>query len=235
MVQFCESRRIAMNEYRFFIEHVPAPTGTMLLVTDEQDALRALDWEDYEPRLHRLLRLHYGEGRTRLAANPRISTARRALEAYHAGTLSALDTVRVQTGGTAFQREVWAALRTIQVGTTTTYGRLAAQLGRPKAMRAVGMANGANPIGIVVPCHRVIGADASLTGYGGGIERKRWLLAHERVRIARIDPAADDPHLPGLFPPPHGSAPKLAPRVPAQSGPPASMPANVPAGPPDRS
>lgn len=224
-----------MNGHRFFIEHVPTPTGAMLLVTDEQDVLRALDWEDYEPRMHRLLRLHYGEGRVRLEANPRASTARRALEAYYAGVLSVLDTLRVQTGGTAFQREVWAALRSIQVGTTTTYGSLAAQLGRPKAMRAVGMANGANPIGIVVPCHRVIGADASLTGYGGGIARKHWLLAHEGVTIARINPSADVPHLPGLFPPPHGSAPKPAPRAPAHPGLPASTPLNGRAGPPDRS
>ena len=85
----------------------------------------------------------------------------------------------MKTAGTAFQREVWAALRTIPTGETTTYGRLASQLGRPKAMRAVGMANGANPISIIVPCHRVIGANASLTGYGGGLERKRWLLRHE--------------------------------------------------------
>jgi methylated-DNA-[protein]-cysteine S-methyltransferase len=224
-----------MNGYRFFIERVPTPTGTMLLVTDEQDVLRALDWEDYEPRMHRLLRLHYGEGRTRLEANPQTSTARRALEAYYAGTLSVLDTVRVQTGGTAFQREVWAALRTIPAGTTTTYGRLAAQLGRPKAMRAVGMANGANPIGIVVPCHRVIGADASLTGYGGGIARKRWLLAHEGVRIGRADPDADAPHLPGLSPPPHGSAAKSAPRAPARPGLPVSTPLNGRAGQPGRS
>jgi methylated-DNA-[protein]-cysteine S-methyltransferase len=82
-----------------------------------------------------------------------------------------------------FQREVWKQLRAITAGTTTSYGRLAALLGRSKAMRAVGMANGANPIGIVVPCHRVIGMDGSLTGYGGGIERKRWLLAHEGVSI----------------------------------------------------
>jgi methylated-DNA-[protein]-cysteine S-methyltransferase len=81
--------------------------------------------------------------------------------------------------GTSFQRSVWAALRTIRCGETTSYGRLAAMLGRPKAMRAVGMANGSNPVSIIVPCHRVIGADSSLTGYGGGVERKRWLLQHE--------------------------------------------------------
>ena len=103
-----------------------------------------------------------------------------ALEAFFAGRLQAIDAVAVHTGGTAFQRRVWAALRAIPAGTTTTYGRLAAALGQPTASRAVGLANGANPVVIVVPCHRVIGADGTLTGYGGGIERKRWLLDHER-------------------------------------------------------
>ena len=98
----------------------------------------------------------------------RVVAARRAIEAYFAGALAAIADLPVKTAGTAFQREVWAALRAIPTGETTTYGRLASQLGRPKAMRAVGMANGANPISIIVPCHRVIGANASLTGYGGG-------------------------------------------------------------------
>jgi methylated-DNA-[protein]-cysteine S-methyltransferase len=83
--------------------------------------------------------------------------------------------------GTDFQRTVWQALRRIPCGTTISYGELARRIGRPAAVRAVGLANGANPVGVVVPCHRVIGADGSLTGYGGGIERKRWLLAHERA------------------------------------------------------
>ena len=85
----------------------------------------------------------------------------------------------MQTNGTEFQRDVWAALRTIPAGQTRTYGELAKQINRPAAVRAVGMTNGANPIGIVVPCHRVIGANGTLTGYAGGLERKRWLLEHE--------------------------------------------------------
>ncbi len=105
---------------------------------------------------------------------------RRDIQAYFDGDLTVLDRVPVRTGGTAFQNLVWAALRQIPAAMTTTYGRLAAQIGRPKACRAVGLANGANPVSIVVPCHRVIGADASLTGYGGGLDRKRWLLDHER-------------------------------------------------------
>ena len=90
------------------------------------------------------------------------------------------------TGGTDFQRHVWRALRAIRCGTTVTYGALAQRIGRPAAVRAVGHANGANPISIVVPCHRVIGADRSLTGYGGGIARKRWLLIHEGALLADL-------------------------------------------------
>jgi len=87
----------------------------------------------------------------------------------------------VQTAGTPFQRAVWRALREIPRGATESYSKLAQRIGRPTAVRAVGLANGSNPIGIVVPCHRVIGANGSLTGYGGGMERKRWLLEHERA------------------------------------------------------
>jgi methylated-DNA-[protein]-cysteine S-methyltransferase len=90
----------------------------------------------------------------------------------------------VETGGTVFQRSVWAALRKIPVGQTLSYRALATRLRCPKAVRAVGLANGANPVGIVVPCHRVIGSDGSLTGYGGGVARKRWLLDHEGAGLA---------------------------------------------------
>ena len=86
----------------------------------------------------------------------------------------------VQTAGTPFQREVWQALRKILCGATVSYAQLAERIGRSTAVRAVGLANGSNPVGIVVPCHRVIGSNGSLTGYGGGIERKRWLLEHEK-------------------------------------------------------
>ena len=113
------------------------------------------------------------------------SAARLALEAYFAGELSALDGISTEGAGTDFQRDVWRALRDIPVGQTISYGELARRIDRPKAVRAVGLANGANPIPIVVPCHRVIGANASLTGFGGGLDRKRWLLAHEGVDAAR--------------------------------------------------
>jgi methylated-DNA-[protein]-cysteine S-methyltransferase len=168
------------------LERIPTPCGRMLVMTDDEDNLRVLDWEDHEARMHRLLRLHYGTNNVHLEVRRSASGVRRSLEAYLAGELDAIDAVRVKTGGTAFQREVWAALRTIPVGTTLSYGALAAQLNRPKAVRAVGLANGANPAGVVVPCHRVIGADASLTGYGGGLERKRWLLEHEGVLLPGV-------------------------------------------------
>jgi methylated-DNA-[protein]-cysteine S-methyltransferase len=101
------------------------------------------------------------------------------MDAYFAGEMAALGRVPWTVVGTDFQKTVWRALLDIPAGTTTTYGALAARIGRPAAVRAVGLANGANPVGLVIPCHRVIGADGSLTGYGGGLERKRWLLAHE--------------------------------------------------------
>lgn len=102
-----------------------------------------------------------------------------ALRRYFDGDIHALDALRCDPGGTPFQARVWRALRTIPVGRTWSYATLAREIGDPKAVRAVGFANGANPIAIVIPCHRVIGADGSLVGYGGGLERKRFLLAHE--------------------------------------------------------
>jgi methylated-DNA-[protein]-cysteine S-methyltransferase len=104
---------------------------------------------------------------------------RARLAAFFAGELTALDGIAIELVGSEFQRRVWCALRALPPGTTTSYGALARALGRPAAARAVGAANGANPIWLVVPCHRALGANGALTGYGGGIERKRWLLAHE--------------------------------------------------------
>jgi methylated-DNA-[protein]-cysteine S-methyltransferase len=165
----------------FRVERFNTPTGRMLIVTDDEQRLRAVDWEDHEDRMQRLLQRHVPRGVIRLRGAPRDSPARHALDAYFEGDLDAIRDVPTAAGGTDFQREVWAALRLIPVGLTTSYGALAAALGRPAAVRAVGLANGANPIAIVVPCHRVIGAHGSLTGYGGGLDRKRWLLAHERA------------------------------------------------------
>ena len=162
------------------LEQVGSPIGMILIVSDGT-TLRALDFSDHETRMRLLLRRLYGSF-TLVAAERATGLADR-IQAYFAGDFVALDAIPVETAGTAFQREVWAALRHIPAATTTTYGRLAASIGRPKAVRAVGLANGANPVAIVVPCHRVIGANNNLTGYGGGLERKAWLLAHERGRI----------------------------------------------------
>jgi methylated-DNA-[protein]-cysteine S-methyltransferase len=162
----------------FLLEELETPTGRLLIVTDDGDCLRAVDWQDHEHRLQRLLRLHYGHG-VRLQPTRQASAASGALEAYFDGDLQAIAALQVATNGTGFQREVWEALRRIPTGQTISYRTLALQIGRPAATRAVGLANGSNPIPIVVPCHRVIGTNGALTGYGGGIERKRWLLAHE--------------------------------------------------------
>jgi methylated-DNA-[protein]-cysteine S-methyltransferase len=113
---------------------------------------------------------------------------RDAFSAYFAGEIGQIHTTPWRTAGTAFQRSVWQALCDIPPGVTESYGQLAARIGKPKAVRAVGLANGANPVAIVVPCHRVIGASGGLTGYGGGLHRKRWLLAHEGA--AFVDRAA---------------------------------------------
>jgi len=151
----------------------------MLIVADRDGSLRAVDWREHEARMRHFLRLHYGDIKTLLepARNPNGLT--HAIGRYFDGELNAIDNLPMQTNGTSFQREVWRGLRKIPCGTTVSYAKLAQQIGRPAAIRAVGSANGSNPIGVVVPCHRAIGADGSLTGYGGGLERKLWLLKHE--------------------------------------------------------
>jgi len=161
---------------KLFLERIASPIGTILLVSDGE-ALRALDFHDYEDRMHRLLRRQYGA--YALTDGRADGDAGRCVAAYFEGDLTALDAIPVRTGGSAFQLRVWAALRRIAPGTTTSYGGLAASLGKPTASRAVGLANGANPVALVVPCHRVIGANGGLTGYGGGLPRKAWLLRHE--------------------------------------------------------
>jgi methylated-DNA-[protein]-cysteine S-methyltransferase len=211
----------------FLLERLDTPTGRLLIVTDDsaepERPVRAVDWEDHEHRLQRLLRIHYGTvsaafqqrygastagtqgygasaagpqgfelreapsrlastGSTRPASKSR-SNASRALEAYFDGNLNALTDLPTATNGTEFQRTVWTALRRIPPGQTISYRTLAEEIHRPTATRAVGLANGSNPISIIVPCHRVIGSNNALTGYGGGLERKRWLLAHEGVQM----------------------------------------------------
>ena len=170
------------------LDRLASPLGDILLVTDAEGRLRALDFHDYEARLRDLLRLQYGGVAMHTGRAP--VQVRTALDAYFAGDHRAVEQVAVETAGTPFQRAVWSALRAIPAGTTSTYGRIAAALGKPGGSRAVGMANGSNPVAIVVPCHRVIGADASLTGFGGGLDRKRWLLEHEGVQLKLPIPPA---------------------------------------------
>jgi methylated-DNA-[protein]-cysteine S-methyltransferase len=163
---------------RVFFDQMETPLGQMLLLTDEQGALRALDWHDHADRMKRLLHRYYGPTADWVSgAAPLL--IRQALAAYFSGDIPAINGVPVALAGTGFQQQVWHALRQIPAGQTLSYKTLAGRLGRPAAVRAVGAANGANPVGLVVPCHRVVGADGALTGYGGGLHRKEWLLRHE--------------------------------------------------------
>lgn len=169
------------------LERLTSPIGPLSLVTDEDGAVRALDFSDGDDSLRDGLRKRFGAHELEPASNP--SEASSAIEAYFDGEIDALDALTVVAGGAPFQRKVWAALRKIPVGQTTSYGRLAADVGHPKAARAVGFANHVNPVAIIVPCHRVLGANGALTGYASGMERKRWLLEHEGAR-AGADPSA---------------------------------------------
>lgn len=163
----------------FRIDRLPTPVGELQIVADDQGNLRTIDWTEHEARMRLLLDRYYGKGRYALrpSRNPGGLTA--AMRDYFSGNVAVIDTLPVKTTGTPFQRSVWQALRTIPQGTTITYAQLAARIGSPKAIRAAGLANGRNPISIVVPCHRVIGSNGTLTGYGGGLPRKKWLLEHE--------------------------------------------------------
>jgi len=166
------------TEQIFLVERIETPLGLMLVVTDAEGALRAIGWHD--DLVHMLLRRQYREVDLTIEPHPSRSRASGALGAYFNGDVRAIEGLPLAMGGTDFQRRVWAALRKIPAGETISYRALAARIRRPTAVRAVGAANGANVIDIVVPCHRVVGTNGSLTGYDGGVERKRWLLDHER-------------------------------------------------------
>lgn len=165
------------------IDRLATPIGELIVIADPDGKLRAIDWTDYEARMKQLLDRFCGKARYTLtqARDPGGLTS--AMRRYFKGDIAVLHDLPVATNGTPFQTSIWRALRRIKDGTTISYAELAARIGKPKAVRAAGLANGQNPISIVVPCHRVIGSNGSLTGYGGGLSRKQWLLAHEGVRL----------------------------------------------------
>ena len=152
--------------------------GPIHMVADGE-ALLAIEFGDAGHRLVPMLRTRYGVDIS-LEPVDDLHDIAAAIRAYLEGDLHVIDTVAVDGGGTEFQRQAWDALRAIPPGETRTYGQVAALLGRPGAARAVGMANALNPVSLIVPCHRLVGSNGALTGYGGGIARKRWLLEHER-------------------------------------------------------
>lgn len=171
---------------RLFLEHVETPIGRFAIVADERAHLHGAGFLDGGARMPRQIEAYRRSTELRVEEGRCPDDVRNAIDRYFAGDLEALTSLVVaDRTGTSFQRRVWTALRTIPCGATWSYGELARHIGRPAAVRAVGLANGANPVGVVVPCHRVIGSDGSLTGYGGGLERKRWLLAHEGARTPR--------------------------------------------------
>jgi methylated-DNA-[protein]-cysteine S-methyltransferase len=169
---------LAASPDRLTLDRYATPMGDLLLASDADGRLRMVDLKGDETFTMRYLRSRYGKD-IELPRGKAPAKVRRLLDEYFDGRLEALDEIECQADGTAFQQQVWTALREIPAGQTLSYGALAERIGNPKAVRAVGLANGTNPIPIVIPCHRVIGSDGSLTGYGGGLNRKRWLLAHE--------------------------------------------------------
>ncbi len=163
----------------FKLDRLATPIGELLIVADTEGRLRAIDWSDHENRMHRLLDRYYGAGRYTISAARVAGGLAKAMGAYFAGDIAVIDSLPVETTGTPFQRNVWQTLRGIRAGTTISYAELARRIGSPRAVRAAGLANGQNPVGVVLPCHRVIGSNGTLTGYGGGLPRKKWLLEHE--------------------------------------------------------
>jgi len=159
------------------IAEYTSPIGRITLAAHD-GRLCALDFTERWSRRRAALVARFGALELSSAADPAGTVS--ALAAYFSGDVDALARIAVDPGGTPFQRRVWGALRRLPPGRTVSYGELARAIGAPTAARAVGTGNGANPIALVIPCHRVIRGDGGLGGYAGGVRRKRWLLAHER-------------------------------------------------------
>lgn len=159
-----------------------SPIGP-LTIASRDAVLLSLFFDDPPDQARARLAWSPPDDQVRDRLDPEIAAA---LAAYFAGDFGALDAVPVQPAGTPFQRRVWQALRRIPAGRTWSYRELARAIEAPAAIRAVGAANGANPVALVIPCHRVIGSDGQLVGYGGGMHRKRWLLAHEGARAGAL-------------------------------------------------
>lgn len=168
------ARAASAGSLELFLDRIDTPLGELLVVADAGGRLRLVGFSDGHPRVERELE---AQGQLKRARDPGGFSS--ALRAYFDGDLAAIEGLSVGDHGTRFQRAVWNALREIPCGETRSYADIARRIRNPQAVRAVGLANGANPVGIVVPCHRVIGANGTLTGYGAGVERKRWLLEHE--------------------------------------------------------
>ena len=161
---------------RLYVTTVATPLGD-LVVAASATSVCTLDFVEEWPSAELRLRRRWSAAVLERGRDP-VGAAGR-LEAYFGGDLEALGDLAIDPGGTPFQRRIWDELRRIPPGRTITYGGLAGRAGCPSGPRAVGAANRLNPIAIVVPCHRVVGSDGALRGYAGGLERKRWLLAHE--------------------------------------------------------
>lgn len=159
------------------IDTVDSPVGP-LTIAERAGRLCLLHFGPDGPEIDRTFERWYPGEATGRQALPRVAGV---LAQYFNGEIGVLDTISVELNGTPFQRKVWGALRRIPGGTTISYAELAKRIGVPSAVRAVGTANGANPVAVIVPCHRVIGSNGRLTGYGGGLDRKQWLLEHEGV------------------------------------------------------
>jgi methylated-DNA-[protein]-cysteine S-methyltransferase len=160
----------------FLTDRVETPIGDMILVAKD-GVLLLLEFHDSKDRVAREMRARFGEVELQEASNP--FGLSDIVREYFAGNLHAIDNLITDGGGTAFEQQVWKELRKIPTGSTVSYGDIAKKLGDIGLSRAVGIANARNPVAIVVPCHRVIGSDGTMTGYGGGLHRKEWLLRHE--------------------------------------------------------